>query len=46
MLVRAASDREEIIDLLNRTYKLTPITDVLSLNIVLRALQDKVVQWE
>ncbi|WVQ86807.1 hypothetical protein IAS59_000523 [Cryptococcus gattii] len=46
MLVRAASDREEIIDLLNRTYKLTPITDVLSLNIVLRALQDKVVQWD
>ncbi|WVO12616.1 hypothetical protein L204_100221 [Cryptococcus depauperatus] len=46
MLARAASDREEMIDLLNRTYKLTPITDVLALNTVLRTLQDKVVQWD
>ena len=46
MLSRSAGDREELVNLLNRTYKLTPMTDVLALNTVLRALQDKVVQWE
>lgn len=35
-----------MVNLLNRTYKLTPMTDVLALNSVLRALQDKVVQWD
>jgi len=46
MLSRAVSDREEMVNLLNRTYKLTPMTDVLALNTVLRTLQDKVVQWD
>jgi 1-phosphatidylinositol-3-phosphate 5-kinase len=46
MLSRAVADREEMVNLLNRTYKLTPMTDVLALNTVLRSLQDKVVQWE
>lgn len=46
MLTRAVADREEMVNLLNRTYKLTPMTDVLALNTVLRTLQDKVVQWE
>jgi 1-phosphatidylinositol-3-phosphate 5-kinase len=46
MLSRAVADREEMVNLLNRTYKLTPMTDVLALNTVLRTLQDKVVQWE
>ncbi|WVQ72779.1 hypothetical protein IAR50_002339 [Cryptococcus sp. DSM 104548] len=46
MLARVASDREEMINLLNRTYKLTPMTDVLSLTTVFRSLQDKVVQWD
>jgi 1-phosphatidylinositol-3-phosphate 5-kinase len=46
MLSRAVADREEMVNLLNRTYKLTPMTDVLALNMVLRTLQDKVVQWE
>lgn len=46
MLSQAVSDREEMVNLLNRTYKLTPMTDVLALNTVLRTLQDKVVQWE
>ncbi|KAK8858596.1 hypothetical protein IAR55_002825 [Kwoniella newhampshirensis] len=46
MLSRAVADREEMVNLLNRTYKLTPVTDVLALNTVLRTLQDKVVQWD
>ena len=46
MLSRAVSDRDEMVNLLNRTYKLTPLTDMLALNTVLRSLQDKVVQWE
>ncbi|KAK4687031.1 hypothetical protein P7C73_g3088, partial [Tremellales sp. Uapishka_1] len=46
MLSRAVADREELVNLLNRTYKLTPMTDVLALNTVLRTLQDKVVQWD
>ncbi|ODO05657.1 hypothetical protein I350_04716 [Cryptococcus amylolentus CBS 6273] len=46
MLARVASDKEEMVDLLNRTYKLTPMTDVLSLTTVFRSLQDKVVQWD
>ena len=46
MLARAVADREEMVNLLNRTYKLTPMTDVLALNTVLRTFQDKVVQWE
>jgi 1-phosphatidylinositol-3-phosphate 5-kinase len=46
MLSRAVADREELVNLLNRTYKLSPMTDVLALNTVLRTLQDKVVQWE
>jgi 1-phosphatidylinositol-3-phosphate 5-kinase len=46
MLSKAVADREEMVNLLNRTYKLTPMTDVLALNTVLRELQDKVVQWE
>ncbi|WVQ65810.1 uncharacterized protein L199_003988 [Kwoniella botswanensis] len=46
MLSRAVADREEMVNLLNRTYKLTPMTDVLALNTVLRTLQDKVVQWD
>jgi 1-phosphatidylinositol-3-phosphate 5-kinase len=46
MLARAVSDREEMVNLLNRTYKLTPITDVLALNSVLQTLQDRVIQWE
>lgn len=46
MLSRAVADREEIVNLLNRTYKLTHMTDVLAMNTVLRTLQDKVVQWE
>nr|XP_019045669.1 1-phosphatidylinositol-3-phosphate 5-kinase [Kwoniella bestiolae CBS 10118]OCF24599.1 1-phosphatidylinositol-3-phosphate 5-kinase [Kwoniella bestiolae CBS 10118] len=46
MLSRAVADREEMVNLLNRTYKLTPMTDVLALNMVLRTLQDKVVQWD
>ncbi|WWC88696.1 uncharacterized protein L201_003609 [Kwoniella dendrophila CBS 6074] len=46
MLSRAVADREEMVNLLNRTYKLTPLTDVLALNTVLRTLQDKVVQWD
>ena len=46
MLTRAVADREEMVNLLNRTYKLTSLTDVLALNVVLRTLQDKVVQWD
>ncbi|WVR06352.1 hypothetical protein IAU60_003383 [Kwoniella sp. DSM 27419] len=46
MLSKAVADREEMVNLLNRTYKLTPMTDVLALNTVLRSLQDKVVQWD
>jgi 1-phosphatidylinositol-3-phosphate 5-kinase len=46
LLTRAVADREEIVTLLNRSYKLSSITDVLALNAVLRALQDKVVQWD
>ena len=46
LLARATADREEIVNVLNRTYKLTPLTDVLAMNPVLRAMQDKVVQWE
>lgn len=46
LLGKAVADREEMVNLLNRTYKLTPKTDVLALNPVLRSLQDKVVQWE
>ena len=46
LLGKAVADREEMVNLLNRTYKLTPMTDVLALNPVLRSLQDKVVQWE
>ncbi|ORY28463.1 hypothetical protein BCR39DRAFT_534797 [Naematelia encephala] len=46
MLARAVADREELVNLLNRTYKLTPMTDVLAINTVLRNLQDKVVQWD
>ncbi|ORX40062.1 hypothetical protein BD324DRAFT_254115 [Kockovaella imperatae] len=46
MLARAVADREEMVNLLNRTYKLTELTDVLALNMVLRVLQDKVVQWD
>ncbi|WVQ85092.1 hypothetical protein IAT38_007256 [Cryptococcus sp. DSM 104549] len=46
MLSRAVADREEMVNLLNRTYKLTPVADVLALNTVLRSLQDKVVQWD
>ena len=46
MLARAVADREEMVNLLNQTYKLTPVTDVLALNVVLRALLDKVVHWE
>ena len=46
MLARAVADREEMVNLLNRTYKLTALTDVLALNVVLRTLQDKVVQWD
>jgi 1-phosphatidylinositol-3-phosphate 5-kinase len=46
LLGRAVADREEMVNLLNRTYKLTPMTDALALNPVLRTLQDRVVQWE
>lgn len=46
MLSRAVADRDEIVTQLNRTYKLTPLSDVLSLNAVLRSLQDKVVAWD
>ena len=46
LLGKAVGDREEMVNLLNRTYKLTPMTDSLALNSVLRTLQDKVVQWE
>ncbi|EIW66777.1 hypothetical protein TREMEDRAFT_34462 [Tremella mesenterica DSM 1558] len=46
LLSKAVTDREEMVNLLNRTYKLTPLTDVLALNAVLRALQDKVVHWD
>lgn len=46
LLSRAVADREEIVNLLNRSYKLSPMTDVLALNTVLRSLQDKVVQWD
>ena len=46
MLARAVADREEMVNLLNRTYKLTSMTDVLALNTVLKTLQEKVVQWE
>lgn len=46
LLGKAVADREEMVNLLNRTYKLSPLTDVLALNSVLRSLQDKVVQWE
>lgn len=45
-LSRAVGDRDEIVNMLNRTYKQTPATDVLSMNVVLQALQDKVIQWE
>ncbi|KAL7418740.1 Mitochondrial distribution and morphology protein 12 [Cryptotrichosporon argae] len=46
LLSKAVADRDELNTLLNRTYKLTHITDVLALNTVLRVLQDKVVQWD
>lgn len=43
---RAGADRDELVTLLNKTYKATPMTDTLALNTVLRSIQDKVVQWE
>ena len=41
-----SSDRSLIENDLDRTYRLSPNTDVLALNSVYRALQDKVVQWD
>lgn len=46
LLSRAVADRDEMVNSLNRTYKQTPPTDVLAINVVLQALQDKVIQWE
>lgn len=46
LLTRAVADRDEMVNALNRTYKQTPPTDVLAINVVLQALQDKVIQWE
>lgn len=46
LLSRAVADRDEMVNALNRTYKQTPPTDVLAINVVLQALQDKVIQWE
>ena len=46
LLARAVADRDEMVASLNRIYKQTPPTDVLAINVVLQALQDKVIQWE
>jgi 1-phosphatidylinositol-3-phosphate 5-kinase len=46
LLTRAVADRDEIVNSLNRTYKQTQPTDVLAINVVLQALQDKVIQWD
>ena len=42
----AMVDRQSIEEELDRTYKLSSATDVLVLNSVYLALQDKVVQWD
>lgn len=46
LLTRAVADRDEVVNALKRTYKQTPPTDVLAINVNLQALQDKVIQWE
>ncbi|EKC97624.1 1-phosphatidylinositol-3-phosphate 5-kinase [Trichosporon asahii var. asahii CBS 8904] len=46
LLARAVADRDEMVNSLNRTYKQTPPTDVLAINVVLQTLQEKVIQWE
>lgn len=46
LLTRAVADRDEMVNSLKLTYKQTPPTDVLAINVVLQALQDKVIQWE
>ncbi|KAL1412846.1 Mitochondrial distribution and morphology protein 12 [Vanrija albida] len=46
LLTRAVADRDEMVNSLNRTYKQAPPTDVLAINVVLQALQDKVIQWD
>jgi 1-phosphatidylinositol-3-phosphate 5-kinase len=46
LIERAQIHRSDILDLLDRTYKLTPLTDVLALNSVYQTLQDSVVQWD
>jgi 1-phosphatidylinositol-3-phosphate 5-kinase len=46
MSERAMSDRHSMQDSLDRTYKLSSATDVLALNSVYLALQERVVQWD
>ncbi|GMK53948.1 hypothetical protein CspeluHIS016_0105340 [Cutaneotrichosporon spelunceum] len=46
LLTRAVADRDETVNSLKLTYKQTPPTDVLAINVVLQALQDKVIQWD
>ncbi|BEJ13748.1 hypothetical protein CspHIS471_0309220 [Cutaneotrichosporon sp. HIS471] len=46
LLTRAVADRDETVNSLKLTYKQTPPTDVLAINVVLQALQDRVIQWD
>ncbi|PWN52202.1 hypothetical protein IE53DRAFT_378351 [Violaceomyces palustris] len=46
MVKRCESDRREIENLLIKVYRETPASDVLSINLVRRALQEKVVRWD
>ncbi len=46
MIERAQINRLDILDLLDRTYKLSPLADILALNSVYQTLQDSVVQWD
>lgn len=43
---KAIVDRNSLIATMDRAYKLSPMTDVLALNSVYQALQEKAVSWE
>lgn len=43
---KATADRDFLIANMDRAYKLSPKTDVLALNTVYQALQEKAVAWE
>jgi 1-phosphatidylinositol-3-phosphate 5-kinase len=43
---KAIADRDSVILLMDRTYKESPMTDVLALNSVYQVLQEKAVAWE